>query len=226
MRLLTYSLLFVAVLFSNCTAEGQNQNKKEGKDVVTIKEYLEANKKDYSKYAVTTFAGGCFWCTEAAFERIEGVVDVISGYSGGEKKNPGYYEVASGATKHAESIQIYFDPEVVSFEKLLEVFFVAHDPTQVNRQGPDVGPQYRSEIFYHDEAQKTAVETFFQKEEENFDKPIATLVNPYKEFWVAEAYHQDFYELNPNQSYVRAVSRPKVLKVEKKFKSILKEKFK
>jgi len=177
---------------------------------------------------VATFAGGCFWCTEGAFERIDGVIDVISGYSGGSEQYPTYREVANKMTSHAEAIHIYYDDKIISFEELLEVFFVAHDPTQLNRQGPDVGPQYRSEIFYHNEAQKIASESSINKLNESgkYSSPIVTKVTAYDEFWVAEGYHQNFYELNPYQGYVNAVSRPKVEKVIKEFPDKLKQKFK
>lgn len=177
---------------------------------------------------VATLAGGCFWCTEAAFERIEGVVDVISGYSGGPEQYPTYREVANKLTGHTEAIHIYYDKQKISFDELLDVFFVAHDPTQLNRQGPDVGPQYRSEIFYHNDAQKTAAESSINRLNEGgqLKSPIATKITAFEEFWVAEGYHQNYYELNPNQGYVNAVSRPKVEKVIKAFSDKLKQKFK
>ena len=199
------------------------QNKKTGTQ--SISEYLEG--KDYSKYSVATFAGGCFWCTEAAFDRINGVVDVISGYSGGHTQRPTYEETGTGKTGHTESIQIYFDPEIVSFETLLEVLVVAHDPTQVNGQGADIGPEYRSAIFYHGDEQKKAVEQFIKKVEAEgrFSKPLATEVKAYEEFWVAEEYHQNYYEHSPENPYVQRVSKPKVEKVKKKFANILKRKY-
>jgi len=190
-----------------------------------IDAYVEG--KGYENYERAVFAGGCFWCTEASFERIEGVKDVISGYSGGEKEYPTYQEVARGQTEHAEAIIVFYDPEVVSYETLLDVFFVAHDPTQLNRQGPDVGKQYRSAIFYLDEAQKELSEAKMEALEAagKFDQPIVTKLDPYEEFWVAEKYHQDYYEQHPNDRYIYNVSRPKVEKVEKTFKDILKSKF-
>ncbi len=216
-------LIFIALLAANCTAQ---QSGNYDTEVAKISNYISG--KNYDQYEVATFAGGCFWCTEAAFERIKGVVDVISGYSGGEKTYPTYREVANKLTKHAEAIQIYYDPDVITFEKLLEIFVVAHDPTQLNRQGPDVGPQYRSAVFYHNEAQKEATQAFMKQLDESgkFKKPIVTEITAYEEFWVAEGYHQDFYERNPYQPYVLNVSRPKVKKVEKTFKSILKEAYK
>lgn len=183
--------------------------------------------KGYEKYSVATFAGGCFWCTEASFERINGVVDVISGYSGGNTEHPTYREVCSETTGHAEAIQIYFDPEVVTFDKLLDVLFVAHDPTQLNRQGNDVGESYRSAIFYQNEKQKEMIDTKIAAlNKSTFNNKIVTQVAPFEEFWVAEEYHQNYYEINPRQSYVYNVSRPKVEKVMKVFKDILKPKYK
>ena len=187
----------------------------------SIGEYI--NVKAYEIYDVATFAGGCFWCTEASFECIKGVKDVISGYSGGTEERPTYYEVGDGKTGHAEAIQIYFNPKEISFDKLLEIFFVAHDPTQVNRQGPDVGEEYRSAIFYHNDTQKQTVAQFFEQQSKLLSKPIATQVVAYQEFWVAEDYHQDYYWLHPENSYVQNVSVPKVRKVEKQFKDLLKE---
>ncbi|MEM6965809.1 MAG: peptide-methionine (S)-S-oxide reductase MsrA [Bacteroidota bacterium] len=183
--------------------------------------------KGYDKYSVATFAGGCFWCTEASFERINGVIDVISGYSGGHTEHPTYREVCSETTGHAEAIQIYFDPSVVSFDKLLDVLFVAHDPTQLNRQGNDIGESYRSAIFYHDDKQKELIDAKIAAlNKSTFSNRIVTQVAKYEEFWVAEEYHQNYYEINPRQSYVYNVSRPKVEKVMKTFKDILKPKYK
>ncbi len=217
-------LLGLAMLLagSACT---QRQGAKSNDKVVPIEQYIKG--KSYDKYQVATFAGGCFWCTEAAFERIEGVVDVISGYSGGTKKYPTYYEVGDGGTGHAEAIQIYYDPEVIDYKTLLKVFFVAHDPTQLNRQGPDVGSEYRSAVYYHGEEQATQVKSYIEELERNgkFAKPIVTEVAAYSEFWVAEGYHQDYYELHPENPYVQRVSRPKVEKVKKVFADLLKMKY-
>lgn len=218
----------VSLVVSSC---GQQQgtalkSNAKMKDVPAIADYIKG--KGLDGFAVATFAGGCFWCTEASFERIEGVKEVISGYSGGEISNPSYRMVASGATKHAEAIQIYYDKEVVSFETLLKVFYVAHDGTQVNRQGPDRGPQYRSEIFYHDRTQKTLAEQYIKELNDSgkYSRPIATLINAYKEFWVAETYHQDYYPSHQDNPYIANVSKPKVEKVEKVFKEILKTEYK
>jgi peptide methionine sulfoxide reductase msrA/msrB len=191
--------------------------------VLPIGAYLRD--KDYGAYAAATLAGGCFWCTEAAFERIEGVVDVISGYCGGPERYPSYEAVGGGQTGHAEAIRIYYDSTVIDFPTLLDVFFVAHDPTQLNRQGPDVGPQYRSAIFYHDERQaeqaRTAIEALDAAGK--WADPVVTRLSPLTEFWVAEAYHQDYYPQHPENPYVQRITRPKVEKVEKAFADRLKE---
>ncbi len=187
----------------------------------SILEYTEG--KGYEKYSVATFAGGCFWCTEAAFECMDGVADVISGYSGGTTERPTYKEVGESNTGHAEAINIYYEEDKISFKTLLEIFFVAHDPTQVNGQGPDIGPEYRSVIFYHSPEQKANIHHFMRSQSNKFNKPIATQILPYKEFWVAEEYHQDYYWLHPENSYVQNISVPKVKKVEKEFAHLLKE---
>jgi peptide-methionine (S)-S-oxide reductase len=166
------------------------------------------------KEAVATLAGGCFWCTEAVFERMEGVNDVISGYIGGHVDNPTYEQVCGKRTGHAEACEIYYDPAVVSYEELLELFFKTHDPTTMDQQGADVGPQYRSIVFYHDEEQKQIVEKYIKKLDDahEFRRPIVTKVQPATKFWPAEEYHQDYFRLNPNAGYCRAVVAKKVRK--------------
>lgn len=167
-----------------------------------------------------TLAGGCFWCVEAVFKELEGVVSCTSGYSGGHVENPSYEEVCTGETGHAEAVQVTYDPEQVGLEEVLEVFFRTHDPTTLNRQGPDVGEQYRSAVFYHTEEQKTVTEEFVEglEEADVFDDPIVTEIAPMEEFYAAEDYHQDYYEKNPRQQYCRYVVRPKLEKFRKKFK--------
>ena len=173
---------------------------------------------------IATFGGGCFWCTEAIFKELKGVVSVTSGYSGGEVVNPSYKEVCTGKTGHAEAVQIEFDPSVVPFSKLLEVFFATHDPTTLNRQGNDVGTQYRSVIFYHNQKQKETAEAVIDRlnKEDVYGKPIVTTVEPWKNFFKAEDYHQDYFENNPNQGYCQYVIAPKVEKFQKIFKDLLK----
>lgn len=162
-----------------------------------------------------TFATGCFWCTEEIFRQQEGVREVISGYTGGAVPNPTYQQVCSGRTGHAEAVQVTFDPGVISYEKLLDVFWKAHDPTQLNRQGADVGTQYRTAIFVHSEEQRTAAETSKQKADRSgtFDKPIVTEITTASTFYPAEASHQDYYVNNKRAPYCRAVIRPKLKKL-------------
>ncbi len=226
MKCITLILLFLSgIALKNCSNPSQNIQNQSNSEIKPIAEYTQG--KGYEKYGMATFAGGCFWCTEASFERINGVVDVISGYAGGEEQYPTYEQVGAGSTGHTESIQIYYDPQVIDYQKLLEVFFVAHDPTQLNRQGPDVGKQYRSAIFYHDEMQKEMAASYIEQLNATgkYDQPIVTQIVPYKEFWVAEDYHQNYYEQHPENPYVQRVSRPKVEKVMHTFESILKDKY-
>ena len=170
--------------------------------------------------ATATFGGGCFWCVEAVFENMEGVKSVISGYAGGRTDNPTYEQVCTGRTNHAEVCQIHYDPHQVSFEELLEVFWKTHDPTTLNRQGADVGTQYRSVIFYHDEQQKDLAEKYKKKlnELDAFNgRKVVTEISPLPKFYTAEEYHQDYYFKNPNQGYCAAVVRPKVEKFKQAF---------
>lgn len=163
--------------------------------------------------AHATFGGGCFWCTEAVFETEPGVKSVTSGYAGGQTENPTYREICNGDTGHAEVIQIEFDPEVVSFERLLELFWIAHDPTTRNRQGADVGTQYRSIILTHDDAQRAAAETSKAAAQAQFDRPIVTEIVPLTKFYAAEKYHQDYFRANREAPYCRAVIVPKLKKL-------------
>ena len=171
-----------------------------------------------------TLAGGCFWCLEAVFDDLRGVVSVESGYTGGDIPNPTYRQVCDGTTGHAEVVQVTFDPQVLTFRELLEVFFTIHDPTTLNRQGPDVGSQYRSAVFYHSPEQKELAEkTIAELNAEGiWDSPIVTEVVPLEEFYVAEDYHQEYYVQNSSQPYCRAVVAPKVAKFRQKFLGKLK----
>jgi peptide-methionine (S)-S-oxide reductase len=172
-----------------------------------------------------TLAGGCFWCLEAVYDEIKGVHSVESGYAGGHVDNPTYREVCYGNTGHAEVVQVHFDPSVVSYRDLLNVFFAIHDPTTLNRQGADVGTQYRSAIFYHDEEQKRTAEEVIKDltDQQLFDRPIVTEVAPLDKFYVAEDYHQEYFARNPYQPYCMAVVAPKVSKFRKHFLEILKK---
>ena len=171
-----------------------------------------------------TFGAGCFWCVEAVFGRIKGVESVTSGYSGGTVENPSYEEVCTGNTGHAEVCRIQYDPEVINYEELLEIFWKSHDPTTLNRQGADTGPQYRSVIFYHNDEQKELAEKYKEKLDKAgiFENPIVTEISPFEKFYPAEKYHQDYYENNPAQPYCGFVIAPKVKKVEELFRDKLK----
>ena len=173
-----------------------------------------------------TLGAGCFWCVEAVFDDLKGVEDVVSGYSGGQTENPTYRQVCDGTTGHAEVAQITFDPDVISFKDVLHVFFAVHDPTTMNRQGNDIGTQYRSAIFYHSEEQKRVVEEVIYEitKEGVFDDPIVTEVTPFEKFWQAEDYHQEYFANNPNQPYCVGVVAPKVAKFRKKYVNSLKSK--
>lgn len=204
-------ILFILLLIVQ-PLTGNNQNKK-AMDIV-----------NQNKLETATFGAGCFWCVEAVFQQLEGVESVTSGYSGGHVKNPSYKEVTTGRTGHAEAVQIKYDPGIISYRELLEVFWKTHDPTSLNRQGPDIGTQYRSAIFYHNEEQKRTAEK--SKKEMNqsgyFNDPIVTYIEPYANFYVAEDYHQDFYKNNPNQPYCRLRIDPKMEKLQQQFGKYLK----
>ena len=168
---------------------------------------------------VTTLAGGCFWCLEAVFEQLQGVQQVVSGYSGGHVPNPSYEQVCGESTGHAEVVQLHFNPEVISFQELLGVFLSIHDPTTLNRQGPDVGSRYRSEIFYHSPEQKAIAEQFIGELERSgtWTQPIVTEITPFESFYPAEEYHQEYYRRNPYQGYCQFIIEPKVAKFRKQY---------
>jgi peptide methionine sulfoxide reductase msrA/msrB len=195
-----------------------------GEDPLQRSESKRKDSKSQEKLEQVTFGSGCFWCTEAVFAELDGVHSAVSGYSGGRVPHPTYEQVSTGLTGHAECIQVTYDPAVISFPELLEVFWKTHDPTTLNQQGPDHGTQYRSAIFYHNDDQRREAEQYKQKLDASgaFDAPIVTEITPFDKFYPAEDYHQDFYKLNPRQSYCRAVIRPKVEKFRKVFKDKLK----
>ena len=177
-----------------------------------------------NKMEIATLANGCFWCTEAIFQRLKGVEKITSGFSGGRTRNPSYKEVVTGRTGHAEVIQLEFDNEIISFKEILDVFFSTHDPTTLNRQGYDRGTQYRSAIFYHNTEQKQVAESFVKdlSEAKVFDDPIVTEVTEFDKFYAAEDYHQNYYNNNKTQGYCMAVINPKLKKFLKKYKTKLK----
>lgn len=206
---------FISMLSLVSCAEHKSQTM----DITDEKMNVAAHDND-----TATFATGCFWCTEAIFQRLKGVKKVTSGYSGGNVPNPTYEEVCTGSTGHAECCQIIYDPSVVSFDELLEVFWKTHDPTTLNRQGNDVGTQYRSAVFYHSEAQKAKAEHYKKALDSSgaFNSSIVTAIEPIKNFYSAENYHQDYFDNNPGNMYCRFVIVPKVEKFQKVFKDKLK----
>jgi peptide-methionine (S)-S-oxide reductase len=215
LSLLVFTIM--SVLSSSC-AQKQNPNR--------IMKNAEVNNiADGLKTDTATFGTGCFWCTEAIFQQLEGVLKVTSGYSGGHVVNPTYEQVCEKNTGHAEVVQIVYDPSKITFDELLEVFWQTHDPTTLNRQGNDVGPQYRSVIFYHDSEQKQRSEHYKNELDKSgsWDNKIVTAIEPYKNFYIAENYHQNYYTNNGSQPYCYFVIRPKLEKFEKVFKSKLKK---
>ena len=186
---------------------------------------VEKTPVDLTGLSKAYFASGCFWCVEAIFESVKGVEEVISGYAGGKASTATYSQVSAGKTKHAESVEVYYDPEVVSYETLLKVFFGSHDPTTLNQQGPDRGTQYRSAIFYQNEEEKNLAEAYIKEltEAGTFNNPIVTEVVPFEAFYDAEDYHQDYEKHNPNNPYVQRVSIPRLKRFQAKFPELLKE---
>lgn len=211
------NILFVTFGFSILSSCSETTSKSNQEKSMSISEQ--------TKIEIATFGSGCFWCTEAIFERVNGVIKVVSGYSGGTTENPTYKEVCTGTTRHAECTQIYFDPNVVTYDELLEIFWKTHDPTTLNRQGNDIGTQYRSIIFYHNAEQKQKAEYYKKKleEEKIWENPIVTEITEFKKFFPAEDYHQNYYENNPYQGYCAFVITPKIEKFEKIFKDKLKK---
>lgn len=216
--LMTTSLFNIGCLQGTSNPSQQTKNKmQENNNVINSTENTTVTE-------TATFGTGCFWCTEAQFSSLKGVLKAVPGYSGGSTVNPSYEEVCTGNTGHAEVIQITFDPNIISFDELLEAFWIAHDPTQLNRQGNDIGTQYRSVIFYHNETQKNKAEDYKNRlnAENVFDNPIVTEISPYTEFYQAEDYHLNYYNQNPNKTYCVLVVRPKLEKFRKVFESKLK----
>ncbi len=211
------TLMFVAVFGMACSPAPQA----EGSSAPVRK----ASQEELADLSKAYFASGCFWCVEAIFESVKGVEEVVSGYAGGKASTATYQQVSSGRTKHAEAVEVYYDPNVVSYETLLKVFFGSHDPTTLNAQGPDHGPQYRSAIFYQNDTEKTLARNYMNQLEKDgvFDGKITTELAPFDAFYDAEDYHQDFERRNPNQGYVRAVSIPRLNRFKDKFPQLLKE---
>lgn len=221
---LSKNTLLIALLLVSFSCQPKSKTKKEvAVEAKPEKVILSAN--ELQKYETAYFASGCFWCVEAIFESVKGVKEVVSGYSGGPEKNPTYEQVAYGRTRHAEAVKVYYDPEIISFQKLVQVFFGSHDPTSLNRQGPDRGAQYRSIAFYKTEEEKKIIDDYIllMVSEGIYDRPIVTEVTKFEVFYDAEDYHQDFERKNPNNSYIKAISIPRYERFKENFESFLKE---
>ncbi|MBC6998848.1 peptide-methionine (S)-S-oxide reductase MsrA [Cytophaga sp. FL35] len=225
-----FRILVSLLAISFSTSCQSNVKKKKDEVATTSQSTLEKNitleQEDLEKFETAYFASGCFWCVEAIFESVKGVEEVVSGYSGGTKKNPTYEEVGGGMTDHAEAVKVYYDPKVISFTALVQVFFGSHDPTTLNRQGPDRGPQYRSIAFYKNEDEKKIIESYIKALEENDvyqGLPITTQVVPFNKFYDAEDYHQDYEKKHPNNSYIRNVSIPRLNRFKENFQDYLKD---
>ena len=219
----------ILLLLASISCQPKNKSNKED---VAKSEPAEAQletkltAEQLQDYETAYFASGCFWCVEAIFESVKGVKEVYSGYAGGTEKNPTYEEVSYGRTTHAEAVKVFYDPEVISFAQLVQVFFGSHDPTTLNRQGPDRGPQYRSIAFYKNNKEKKIIQDYMNKlETENVygNRPIVTEVKAFDTFYMAEEYHQDYEKRNPNNSYIRNVSIPRLNRFKENFQSYLKE---
>lgn len=206
--------LFISLVITSCTAQEKKPLPANQQKQTTMDQNIE----------MATLAGGCFWCTEAIFLDLKGVKTVVSGYIGGKTPNPTYKEICTGTTGHAEAIQIAYDPKEISYGELLEIYFATHDPTTLNRQGNDVGTQYRSEIFYHSEKQKEIANDYIDLlvQEKIFNSPIVTKLSPAVTFYPAEDYHQNYYNQNKTQSYCHYVITPKIEKLKKYYKAKLK----
>jgi len=225
MKIIKASFLSVILLFSiSCQS-----NEKKGKSETTQetkKEIAKLSQEDLSKYETAYFASGCFWCVEAIFESVKGVKEAVSGYAGGTEENPTYQQVGAGLSSHAEAVEVYYDPKVISFTALVQVFFGSHDPTTLNRQGPDRGAQYRSVAFYKNAEEKKIIDAYIGalKEQDVYDgDPITTEVTEFTKFWIAEDYHQDYEKKHPNNSYITNVSIPRLNRFKKNFGDFLKE---
>ena len=219
MRTMKSVIYFALIITNSFTACGQALKKDPSKQ-------KSSSKSSSMGTETITFGSGCFWCTEAIFQQVKGVEKVVSGYSGGHVVNPTYEEVCGKETGHAEVCQLTFDPSQVSVDELLEIFWQTHDPTTLNQQGNDIGPQYRSVVFYHNQHQKERAEYFLNELNKSgaYDKPIVTTIESYKNFYKAENYHQNYYNQNGNQPYCYFVIRPKLEKFEKAFKNKMKTK--
>lgn len=223
---MNHYLILVFLVAPLWACNSGNKTEKDGMETENV--VAAADKimpQDLEGYETAYFASGCFWCVEAIFESVRGVKEVISGYAGGTEVNPSYEDVGYGRTHHAESVKIYYDPKEISFTELVQVFFGSHDPTTLNRQGPDRGAQYRSIAFYKNDREKQIIENYIKALEDNkvYDQPIVTEVTKFTTFYKAEDYHQNYEKRNPNNSYVRNVSIPRLNRFKENFPDYLKK---
>ncbi|NND15467.1 MAG: peptide-methionine (S)-S-oxide reductase MsrA [Eudoraea sp.] len=220
-KFLLMGLLAASLLFISCKNRAQEHRPVADQ----IEPIVKLDPEQLQEYETAYFAAGCFWCVEVIFESVKGVKEAVSGYSGGSDPDPTYEEVAYGKTTHAETVLVFYDPSEVSFMELVQVFFGSHDPTTINRQGPDRGPHYRSIAFYQNESEKKFIDTYIQSLTDNqvYDRPIVTQVVPFEKFYKAEAYHQDYERRNPNNTYVKNVSVPRFNRFKKNFPEYLKD---
>ena len=222
------AILLLTISFYSCGQMHDENNRNativNNRDHSQSRDMTKANEMKKQK-DTATFAAGCFWCIEEQFKQLNGVIEVVSGYTGGKTEKPTYKMVCSGSTGHAEACNVIYDPSIITFDELLAAFFVTHDPTQLNRQGADIGTQYRSAIFYRNEEQKRLSEYYIQKlnEEGAYSDKIVTEISPFEKFYVAEDHHQDYFEKNPNQAYCQFVIKPKLDKFRKVFKDKIKD---
>lgn len=228
MRRLIKWAIPVLALFISASCQSKNKTEQGPQAQVEAKKEVIDSKpspQDLKNYETAYFASGCFWCVEVIFENVRGVAEVISGYAGGTEENPTYEQVSYGKTTHAEAVEVYYDPKVISFTELVQVFFGSHDPTTLNRQGPDRGSQYRSIAFYKNESERKIIEAYIKALTDNmvYDRPIVTEVTPFTIFYKAEDYHQDYERRNPNNPYIRNISIPRYNRFKKNFAEYLKE---
>ncbi len=218
----TLTLFIGLMLFASCNGESEAEKNTVKKDTIHDQESVHYPKENLTR---AYFASGCFWCVEAVFESIEGVEEAISGYSGGHTSEPTYRSIGTGNTGHSESVEVIYDSTVVSYNQLLRVYYDSHDPTTINGQHPDFGSQYRSMIFYRNAKEKELANQYkFDLDKSgDYPKPIATEIVPFKKFWAAEGYHQNYEKLHPNESYVKNVSIPRLKKAQAKFPELLKK---
>ncbi len=226
-RLIKWTLPILALFITaNCQSKNKDQQNNQAQlESEKTETYTKPSPQDLKQYETAYFASGCFWCVEVIFENVRGVAEVISGYSGGTEENPTYEQVSYGKTTHAEAVEIYYDPEKISFTELVQVFFGSHDPTTLNRQGPDRGPQYRSIAFYQNESERKIIQAYIKALTDNmvYDRPIVTEVAPFTIFYKAEEYHQDYERRNPDNPYIRNISIPRYNRFKKNLAEYLKE---